>query len=158
MTVFFSKLYEWFGLIHFYSKDLGEHLKGFDITGTDYSGTPWYLIIGCVMIIITVFFYLLQYHIVDSFSSRYCEKIHWWINVVVIIALNFFIAFDITYSSIQEKNYCSQLNITFIDCIGFGFSNAIWSFLLFVIITSVPWIRKNSNNCRYTTFWKPAKL
>lgn len=153
MNEFFANFYEWWGLIPFYSTDLGDHLRGFDITCSDYIGTPWYTYIGCIMLIITGFFYALQYHIIDS--PRFLRRHHWWIIALIIVLLNFLIAFIIPFNSVQTGDYCNQLSINIADCIGFGISNALWSFIIFIIITSVPWIRQFSTNCRHTTFWKP---
>lgn len=153
MEEFFASLYEWFGLNPLFSTDMGDQLRGWDITCTDYIGTPWYVIIGWTMIAVTALFYALQYHIIDS--SRLKNKTHWWLFALIIVILNFFIAFLIPYNSIQAGDYCNQLNLSVSDCIGFGLSNAVWSFILFTVITSIPVFRRLSNNCRHTTFWKP---
>ena len=153
MLNFFASLYEWFGLIPLYKKDMGDHLRGWDITCTDYIATPWYVYIGVIMLIITGFIYALQYHIIDN--SRINKRVHWWLFALLIIILNFLIAFTIPFNSIQAGDYCSQLNLSVTDCIGFGFSNALWSFILFILISTIPLIRSLSTNCRHTTFWKP---
>jgi len=153
MDEFFASLYEWWGLIPFYSTDLGDHLRGYDVTCTDYIDTNWYVTIGWVMTLVTSFVYAFQYHILDS--PRFHRRQHWWYFALLITTLNFLIAFAIPFNSIQTEDYCNQLNISVADCVGFGFSNALWSFILFIIITTVPWIRKQSVNCRHTTFWKP---
>ena len=153
ITNFFASLFEWFGINHLYSKDLGEHLRGYDITCTDYFGTHWYSIIGISMLVITVLCYALQYHILDKFRFNRCR--HWWIFLVILFTLNFFIGFVIPFNTIQSGDYCQQLIISTTDCIGFGFSNAVWSFIAYVILTSFKYPRDLANNCRYTTFWKP---
>ncbi len=154
MADFFANLYEWFGLIPFYSKDMGDKLRGWDITCTAYSETNWYVMIGTFMIILTVFFYALQYHIIDK--SRWNKKQHWWLFALVIVVLNFLIAFTIPFNAIQAEDFCNTLILSVSDCIGFGISNAIWSFILFILITTIPVFRRRfSTNCRETTFWKP---
>lgn len=153
MIDFFASLYEWFGMSPFYSTDMGDHLRGWDITCTDYIGTPWYVIIGWSMFGTTALLYALQYHIIDS--SRYKSKGHWWIFAIVLCTLNLLIGFLITNNALQAGDVCNRLNITVSDCLGFGISNAIWSLLLFVLVTSIPIFRRFSNNCRHTTFWKP---
>ncbi len=153
MIDFFASIYEWFGVISFYSTDMGDLLRGWDITCTDYIGTPWYLYIGWIMIGLTTLFYALQYHIIDS--PKWYKKQHWWLFALIILSLNFLIAFLISFNIVQSSDYCEQLNVTIGDCVGFGFSNAVWSLLLFVLITSFPIFRKLSTNCRHTTFWKP---
>jgi len=153
MIDFFASLYEWFGLIPFYSNDMGDFLRGWDITCTDYIGTPWYQTIGWIMILTTSFFYVMQYHIIDS--TKWKNKFSWWITAFLLTLTNYLIAFLITYNQLNLQNYCSDLFLTMMDCIGFATSNALWSLLIFVLITTVPIFRRFSTNCRYTTFWKP---
>lgn len=152
-----ASLYEWFGFIPLYSRDMGDQLRGWDITCTDYIATPWYVYIGCIMLILTAFIYALQYHIIDS--SRWNKKIHWWIFALLIVVLNFLIAFAIPFNILQSGDFCNQLNLTVSDCIGFGISNALWSFILFLLLTSFPFPRRvipsRNGNCRNTTCWKP---
>jgi hypothetical protein len=105
------------------------------------------------MIILTAFLYSIQYHIYDS--TRFNKKQHWWIMALVIVALNFVIAFTIPFNTVNAGDFCNQLNLSVSDCIGFGLSNAIWSFIFFLIISTIPLIRRLSTNCRNTTFWKP---
>lgn len=157
MNEFFANLYEWFGLWMPYSRDMGNWLYGFDITCTGFIGTPWYSYIGFIMIILTAFIYALQYHIIDS--SRCNKKQHWWLFALLIFALNFLIAFSIPFNTVQAGDFCNELNLSVSDCIGFGLSNAIWSFIFFVLLTSFPFPRmvipSRNGNCRNTTFWKP---
>lgn len=153
MSTFFASLFEWWGLNPLYSVDLGDHLRGYDITCTDYISTPWYANIGWIMIGVTVLFYAVQYHIIDS--PKFLRMYHWWLIALVIFILNFIIAFIIPFNAYQSSNYCNQLIITPADCVGFGISVAVWSLILFIIITSIPWPRGLSTNCRQTTFWKP---
>jgi hypothetical protein len=58
MKEFFASLYEWFGLMPLYSTDMGDQLRGWDITCTDYIGTPWYVYIGWIMIIRPLHFFM----------------------------------------------------------------------------------------------------
>jgi hypothetical protein len=153
MRDFFAALYEWGGLNPLYATDLGDHLRGLDGTCSDFIWTPWYVNIGWTMLFIVGIFYALQYHMVDS--PRFMRRRHWWLVALIIAAFNFVIAFLFPYNSLQTGEYCTQLVFSTTDCLGFGFSNALWSFILFGIISSVPWIRSFSTNCRFTTFWKP---
>lgn len=153
MKEVFASLYEWFGLFPLYSKDMGDLLRGWDITCTDYISTPWYVYIGWIMVILTVAIYTIQYHIIDS--SRWNKRKHWWVFASLIISLNFLIAFAIPFNIIQTSDFCNLLNLTISDCIGFGLSNAIWSLVLFLVISTIPIPRRFSTNCRHTTFWKP---
>jgi len=153
MVDFFASLYEWAGLMLIYSTDMGDLLRGWDITCTNYIGQPLYIYIGLSMFAVTALVYILQYHIIDS--SRLNKRHHWWIFSISNSFINFLISFTISYNIVITGNYCNQLNISLSDCVGFGFSNAIWSFIFLMIISSIPFIRQFSTNCRNTTFWKP---
>ncbi len=154
MLELFAKLYEWFGLIPFYTKDLGDHLRGFDITCSEYIGTALYLYVGWIMVALTAVFYVLQYHVINS--SRFNKRTHWWITTLVISAINFLIAFTLPFNDLQNGDFCGQLRFGVRDCVGFGISNAVWSFIIFALLTSTPYPRLLSgHNTRYTTFWKP---
>lgn len=152
MKTLFASMYEWFGTYLFYSKDMGDHLNGMDITCTDFIGTPWYMITGFVMLFITILVYSFQYHIYDN--SGFNKKHHLWIMLVVNFLINFLIAMLLSMNSMKE-GFCQELSISIADCIGFGISNALWSLILHVLITSLKVFRRLSTNCRNTTFWKP---
>jgi hypothetical protein len=153
MNEIFSSIYEFGGLIPFYSTDLGDHLRGFDITCTGYVGTPWYAYIGWIMIGLTLLLYALMYHIIDS--VHFNKKSSWWIMALLVVLINFFLAFSVSYNSVRSGDVCKSLHISFGDFIGFGFANATVAFILFLIITTIPWIRDLGTNCRVTTFWRP---
>ncbi|MDN5289030.1 MAG: rane protein [Mucilaginibacter sp.] len=153
MNDFFSSMYEFGGLLPFYGTDLGDHLRGFDVTCSGYVGTPWYTYVGCMMLALTAFAYLIQYHLIDS--PRYNGKGSWWMTIAVLCALNFVLAFTIALNSVHSGDVCKQLHITGGDLAGFGLASALWAFLWYVLLTSFPWIRRASTNCKYTTFWKP---
>ena len=154
MVQFFASIYEWFGLNLFYDTNLGEELRGYNMMcDGEYNETKWYLYVGWGMVIITILGYVMQYHIVDS--PRYKSKGHWWLFALLIVLLNFFIAFFTSFNEIESNEYCSELVISRLDCLGFGVSNGIWCFLFFILLTSFSYPRAFSINCRYTTFWKP---
>jgi hypothetical protein len=153
MIELFASIYEWFGLMLMYSVDMGEHLRGWDVTCTDYIGTPWYNIVGWIMIVSVLVTYILQYRIIDS--PRFNRAINWWLYALALVLLNFIIALSISYNSIQPGMVCTDLNIDFADCVGFAFSNTTWSFVLYAIFTSISFVRNIGVNNRLTTFWKP---
>lgn len=154
MLEFFASLYEWFGLIPFYAKDLGDHLRGFDVTCTGYIGSTEYMYVGWAMILLTIFAYFLQYHIINS--PIFNKKHHWWIIAFALFMLNFLIAFALPFNDLQTGDFCKDLNLSIWDCIGFAFSNALWSLIFFILLTSFPLPRKFAgHNMSETTFWKP---
>ncbi len=146
-------LYEWFGLNFLYSTDLGEHLRGYDITCSDYTDTPLYIVVGIGMIVSTILVYILLYHIINS--PRWNKRVHWWLFAGILVLLNFLIAFILPFNDLQTTDYCTQLRISALDCVFFGVSNAIWSFILFVFLTSLPIRKWAGHNMTDTTLWKP---
>jgi hypothetical protein len=153
MRDFFASLYEWFGLNSLYSTDLGEHLRGYDITCSDYLDTPLYVMVGLSMIFSTIIIYILLYYVINS--PRWNKRAHWWIFAGVLVSINFLIAFTPPFNDLQTTDYCTQLRISALDCVFFGVSNAIWSFILFAILTSSPIRKWAGHNMTDTTFWKP---
>lgn len=150
---FFASIYEWFGIIPLYTKGMMERLRGWDYISQDYVLTNWYVNMGLIMIAVSLLIYALQYHIIDS--SSWNKKKHWWLFSILIFVINFLIAFIVTNNIVQTGDFDPNDNLSVSDCIGFGLSNAIWGFLLFLIISTIPIIRRFSTNCRHTTFWKP---
>lgn len=150
MSDFFANLYELNPLV---SKDMGDFLRGWDSVSQQYVLTPWYLYIGWLMIALTALMYAFQYHIIDS--SRCNKKQHWWFFALLIITLNFLIAFLVPFNALQAGDVSADLHLNVVDCIGFGVSNALWSLILFMLLTSFKFPRLLSGNCRHTTFWKP---
>ena len=139
MKEIFARLYEWFGSIPFYSKDMDDYLRGLDFACTGYFAIPWYLYVGLVMIIITVLIFALQNDIIDS--RRYKKAGHWGLAAARIVLFNFFFAAAIPFIALQNNAYCSRLKLSVADCIGFGVDNALWSLILFVIISQLPRIK-----------------
>ena len=152
MKDFFASLYELWGLNPLLVEDLGDHLRGLDIICEGYGATSWYTYIGSAMVTLTLLSYATQYHFIDS--NRYSGRLHLFITSIILMVINFLIAFSIPFNALQTSNYCSELNFNSANCIGFGISNALWSFILFAIITSLPWPRSKSINCSHTVFWK----
>jgi hypothetical protein len=145
MTEFIATIYEWFG----YNTDLGNHLRGLDITCTAFIGTDFYLLIFLYMIGINIALFILMYYIINS--VRFLTKWSWWLTALLGMAINFGIA--MSYPAVQQP--CIQLHFTGIDLTLYGIANAFWSLIIFIILTSNPYLRKLSTNCRNTTFWKP---
>jgi hypothetical protein len=148
----FGSLYEWWGLGPIYSIGLGDHLSGWDVTCTGYYGTNYYALCGWTLILLTALMYVIQYHIIDR--STFNKSRHWWLVALIGCAFSFVFAFALPYNSLQSGNVCPDLAVTMTDCVGFGITNAIWSLIFFVLLTSSPWPRHLAVNCRYTTFWR----
>jgi hypothetical protein len=132
---FFANLYEWFGLMHIYSKDMSDFLKGWDYACTGYFALPWYTLIGLVMVILTTLIFALQYDLISA--VRFKKSEHWELAAIVVVICNFIIAFTIPFVAINKEMLCPQLKLSASDCIFFGLSNAIWSLIFFSILTGI---------------------
>ena len=135
MRDFFAMLYEWFGLVPIYSKDLSEFLRGLDLACSGYWALPWYFYTGLMLIILTVLIFALQYDLISS--TRFRKQGHWALAASVVIVVNFAIAFTIPFVAVETGVYCPRLKLAVLDCIGFGLSNGVWSFILFCLLSSL---------------------
>jgi len=135
MKLFFAHLYEWFGWIHIYSRDMSDFLKGWDYACVGYFALPWYLLIGWGMIIITLLIFALQYDLISS--SRFSKGEHWELAALVVIIINFATAFSVPFVAILREMHCPMLKLTVSDCIFFGLSNAAWAFILFSLLSII---------------------
>lgn len=135
MKEFFAGLFEWFGLFHLYSRDLGEFLRGWDSDCTGYFSMPWYLLIGWGMIILTTLIFGLQYDLISS--SRFKKGEHWELAAVLVVLSNFSIAFVVPGVAVRWERYCPQLQLSFSDCFFFGLSVAVWAFILFSLLSGL---------------------
>jgi len=148
MQEFFAKLYEWFGLLPIYSRDMAEHLRGWDYACSGYFALPQYVYVGWAMIIVTTVIFALQYDLINS--KRFPGPRHWGLAAFMIVIINFLVAFAVPFISIETKSYCLHFKLSVADCIGFAISNAVWSFLLFVILSAIQEIRTLIVNRRKT--------
>jgi len=146
MTDFIAMIYEWFG----YKTDLGEHLRGLDDTCTPI-GTDLYFQIFIYMLSINTLLFILMYYVIDKMTPNFSSKISWWIIALIGSLINFSIAISLP----KTAPVCETLHFGVSDYMLFGIANAFWSLITFVILTSFPFPRYFSTNCRLTTFWKP---
>ncbi len=154
MNDIFASIYEWFGLFPVYSVDLGDHLRGLDLTCSDYVGSPLYTYIGLIMLGSVLACYVGQYHILNS--TRYNKRGHWWITAFLLILFNFLVAFGWALKDLSTENYCNKLHFSTVDCVFFGLSVAFWSLFVFGILTASPYPRRFAGyNMTETTLWKP---
>ena len=139
MKQVFSHMYEWFGLIPLYSKDLSDFLKGWDYACVGYFALPWYFYIGWGMIGLTLLLFALQYDLISGIRFRNAE--HWELAVLVVAICNFMMAFTIPFVAINKGMQCPQLNISVSDCMLFGLSNAIWGVIFFLLLSGLHKLR-----------------
>jgi len=143
MRDFFAHMYEWFGLVPLYSRDLSDFLKGWDYACVGYFALPWYTYIGLLMFITTILIFALQYDLVSG--ERFKKWEHAELSVFIVVVVNFAIAFTIPAVAILKKMHCPGLHLTFSDCLVFGLSDAIWSFILFGILSLINRFAMKSN-------------
>ena len=147
MTEFIAMIYEWFG----YATGLGTHLRGWDITCSAFIGTNFYLEIFTIMVGINFLLFILMYGVIDRMTAKFSTKSSWWVTAVIGMVINFGIASSLP----TTEQACGQLHFNTSDLMLFGFANAVWSLVVFVLLTSFPFPRNFSINTRLTTFWKP---
>jgi hypothetical protein len=141
-------IYETFSV---YSRDMGEHLRGWDVTCTDYMGTFYYGWLFWAWIGIVVFTLLLYYKIIDS--PRLVRAWHLWLFIGGASLLNFIVGYSIANSAVQEGNYCPELAITQGDVVGVGITQCLLTLMLAAALSFV--FRYASTNCRNTTLLRP---
>lgn len=152
MTDFFLSLYEWFGLIFFYSQDMSNLIAGYGCNSLSDEGLPTINIVGIILLFSVLLTYLFMYHLLNS--AKYNKVTHWWIVAFILFLFNFLVAFVMSWNIVNAMtDMACELSMG--DCIGFALSNSIWSLVLFGVISSLPWPRKFSSNLCETTFWKP---
>lgn len=152
MRDIFAPLYEL--LRDLYGQFLAYHLYGYDCQ-FNIVNQSLYVIIGTMMILIsfaicTIFYYAINH-------PRFNRWYHWLILLLINAGINFYIAYDITNSNLEQGKICAafvtdpQTNAVQIDavnCMGFGYDNAIIATLFFVIFSfSIRWWSKNCSTC-----------
>ena len=146
----FETIYRWF--ISLFESNLAEHLRGWDEAVGDYSKSNLFTIVGIITLAIVFMVCVIYYYILNHpRQNRWWKWLFFWLLPVAV--LNFFIAFGITLTDMFAENISSDLlPITWLNCLGFGFTNFIISALLFVFISFT--IKWGSSNCKYSPFIK----
>jgi len=144
----FETVYRWF--ISLFGSNLAEHLSGWDETVGDYTKSNLFSVVGIVTLAIVLVACVTYYYVLNHpRQNRWWKWLLFWLLPVAI--LNFFIAFGITLTDVIADNISSDLlPITWLNCLGFGFTNFIISALLFVINSF--FIKWGSQNCKYSPF------
>ena len=141
-------VYRWF--ISLFGSNLAEHLSGWDETVGDYAKSNLFSVVGIVTLAIVLVACVTYYYVLNHpRQNRWWKWLLFWLLPVAI--LNFFIAFGITLTDVIADNISSDLlPITWLNCLGLGFTNFIISALLFVINSFL--IKWGSQNCKYSPF------
>ncbi len=133
---FLITLFESIGL-YSTQNGLSEHLRGLDIKGIDYSNQSIYaMVFLCLFIVNSLIVINYYYGILNRIPFN---RFLWWlINVIVGATILFFVAFLYANNDFTTGNIYSKLSVTSSDCVGFGFTAAIysiiWSCILSIII------------------------
>jgi phosphoglycerol transferase MdoB-like AlkP superfamily enzyme len=138
----------------FYGSDAAGFLAG-GVASNGEAYPHWYLITFVCLLFSVGIIFLLQYKLLDS--PRRVTKLHWWMYGAILMSVNFLCALLPTVSAFHADNYDTEIYtmLTVPDLVAFALSNALWSIILYAVLTSIPVVRTISVNGRNTTFWKP---
>ena len=127
ITEFLITLFESLGLYSSQS-GLGEHLRGLDIQCNNYSGQSIYNMVFLCLFLINAIIMINYYY--GIFNRIPFNRWWWWlINSLVGAVILFLVAFIYSNNDLSTGNYCKDLIFKTSDCIGFGLTSAIFSFL-----------------------------
>ena len=132
---FLISLFESTGL---YSTEngLSEHLKGLDMECNDYTMQSTYSIIFLCLFIINSLLMLNYYYGILN-RIPYNRFLWWFLNVLFGAIVLFTISYCYANNDFVAENFCNTLSITTSDCIGFGFTSAIYSIVWSLILSGL---------------------
>lgn len=155
MEELLGNIYCWFET--FFGQNLAEHLWGFD--GNEYTLSNTYNSVGLTALIISLFFVLLYYYIINH--PRFNKWWSWLIVLGVNGIVNLFIGYAWTVSDYVNGNIADNLmysrneegeivaSLIFkSDCWGFGIANFFASTIFFIIFTFC--FKWWSRNCKHS--------
>jgi hypothetical protein len=116
------------------SGGLGDHLRGMGIDCHDFSRQSAYHMVFLVMIFADIIIMLNYYY---GLLNRYpFNKVVWWLVNVLAGALTIYlIAYLGPHKDLVNSDYCEQLVFHESDCMGFGFTAAIYSVIWSVLLS-----------------------
>lgn len=146
----FETIYRKF--ISLFGSNLAEHLSGWDETIGGYSKSNIFSIVGIITLALVIIACVTYYYFLNHPRQN-----RWWkwllIWLLPIAVLNFTIGFGVTFVDMLSENISSDIaDISWLNCLGFGFTNFIISALLFLFISFL--IKWGSQNCKYSPFIK----
>lgn len=123
---------------------LSDHLRGLDVQCNDYTGQSIYNIVFLCVFIINALIVVNYYYGIFN-RVNFTNILSWLINLLVGALILFLIAFLYANNDFTTGNYCKDLSISTSDCIGFGATASIFSFVWsFILSMIIKW--KSSNN------------
>ncbi|MCS7027424.1 MAG: hypothetical protein NZ519_01550 [Bacteroidia bacterium] len=145
MTDIFAAIFE---LLSLYSKDLGEHLRGFNLRCKAYDAGAFYNTIGLVSILSPLFFSLMYYLVIDR--PKLSKIITWFLFGLVSGLIPFIWAYVKVSNDVANKMYCKELQITSGDTWGWALTVLLWTLVFYFIYSLV--IKNFSTNCKRIPF------
>lgn len=137
MEDFFSSIYYYTN--GFYDVNLDNYL---------YETEQGYLHIGLVLLISSLIISGIYYYLVAPVRK---QTLKWFLFSFVNCAINFGFALYYTMTPLINNEIEPELQWTTLDCIFFGITNVIWSFIGFILISL---IIKWKSTCKYVPFKK----
>lgn len=143
----FSRIYEPFHGMGFYSSDLHMHLNGYDcekyVTEDALFGT-----FGLIVLIGSIFCAIAFYYIINH--PRFNTWVHW----IMVLLFDAFLFFLIPYIKLRDNleagKICENLTVSNADINGFAFVNAILGILLFIVASfAIRWWSRNASCTPY---------
>jgi uncharacterized membrane protein YuzA (DUF378 family) len=126
-----------------------ELLAYFDGFSDDMYNQNLYITIGLCMVLIPVIILAIYYYAVNS--VKFAKWWHWLLIVVVLCAINFGIAYSVSYNELsylyEQQNKTLPYTMEFVS---FSLVNALWTFVVSFIWSMI--IKWGSKNCRRTPF------
>lgn len=108
-----------------------------------------YVAIGFCMLLIPIVVLTIYYYVLNS--RRFNRWWHWLLLVVIICAINFGIAFGISYNGIIDIHGTAEVGYPLVaSCVGFSFINVLWTALICFAWSMI--IKWGSSQCRRTPF------
>ena len=127
-----------------------ELLAYFEGFSDDLYDQSLYLTIGLCMVLIPIGVLTIYYYAIDS--VKFSEKCHWLLLVVALCAINWGIAYGITYNELSSLYESQNQELPYSETVLVSFSliNALWTLIVsFVWSMMIKW---GSKNCRRTPF------
>lgn len=114
---------------------LGEHLRGLAVNCRDgYTGQSIYNLVFIYLFAINGILLLNYYY--GYFNRRPYNRWGWWLlNVLAGCVILFVIAWIYPYNDLSTGSYCNSLHMSASDCVGFGLTAAIYSFVFCVLFS-----------------------
>jgi len=108
-----------------------------------------YISIGFCMVLIPIVVLTLYYYAVNS--RRFNKWWQWLLLVIIICAINFGIAFGVSYNGIYDVFGTADVGFPLVpSCVGFAFINVLWTFIISFVWSMI--IKWGSTQCRRTPF------